>query len=221
MLESSDASAQGWPEGLTARQIAFLDRYSEVGNVLDASSNVCHRCSHYEWLRTSDVYRKTFITARSLFSEFLIREAFRLAIHGEEIPVLRNGKAVLNADGSPVTRPRRNFGLLKFLIKLNQDSVRSKAGSEAEFGQSLSKSDTFDHKSSKPDYAAASTAAIKKPDTSGTFIPQSQRVTQVEKAGPTPQPTKRPIEPPKEDFVPRRLRRALARKAGKGSVAIA
>jgi hypothetical protein len=181
------------------RQIAFLDRYIEVGNVFEASTNICHRCSHYEWLRTSDVYRRAFEDARAVFADFLLSEATRLALVGEEIPVIRGGKLLMNDDGTPVTRYRRNISLLKVLIKMNE--TRPQSGAFEAVGKEKFQNPTL---SDTKNSIVSNSHTQSKTNSLGTAVAQPVPITE---------------RPAADAFLPRRLRRAHERKAGKMAVA--
>jgi hypothetical protein len=106
-----------WPEELSPKQKAFLEGFSRTGTVLRACKDVCHRITHYKWLRESEQYRRSFDDARALFGEHLREVAIDRALVGVEEPVIRRGSVLRDENGNVVTRRQFDRALLKALIQ--------------------------------------------------------------------------------------------------------
>ena len=121
-----------------ASQAKFLAALVQTaGNILRAALAAgIDRDMHYNWLRTDPTYKERFAAAWEAAMDTLEAEAVRRAYEGEEEPLYRAGKRLLdvaldengqikrNSDGKPIAVPatvrRRSDPLLMFLLNGNR-----------------------------------------------------------------------------------------------------
>lgn len=74
---------------------AFLSALSTCGNISEAARIAeVDRTSHYEWLKTDEVYKAAAEDAIETACDLLEQEARRRAVEGVEEPIIRDGAVV-------------------------------------------------------------------------------------------------------------------------------
>lgn len=127
--------------GLSTKQIGFLNAYAKTGNLTEAGKRArCHRTNHYDWIK-DEVYKAAFDLAEEEAVQKLEATVRRRAEEGHEELVMYQGQVVreprrtetgellIGRGGKPVlskrpmTRKIPSDVLAMFLLKAKRPTI--------------------------------------------------------------------------------------------------
>jgi hypothetical protein len=108
-------------------QEAFLKALASTANVRAScmAANVSH-ATIYQWQEHDLTFSMRFEQAQKEANDLLFGEAWRRAMHGEEVPVVSGGRILYKEDGSMLTVRHRSDRLLELLLKARLPEFREK-----------------------------------------------------------------------------------------------